>query len=77
MVPQAAVLVISDDDQHVRPLWALLEVAHHVGDVLITSLVRRGEAYFREIEAWPSLSDGRNALTVAKERCRRTTTAFP
>lgn len=36
----------------------------------------KGEAYFREIEAWPTLSDGRNAAEVAADRCGRTTGAF-
>jgi hypothetical protein len=38
--------------------------------------VSRGRAYFSEIGSFPTLSDGRDALTVARERCRRTTTAF-
>lgn len=38
--------------------------------------VQKGISYFKEIEAWPNLSDGRNAATVAEERCRRTPTAF-
>lgn len=36
----------------------------------------KGEAYFREIESWPKLSNGRNASEVAAERCARTTGAF-
>ena len=36
----------------------------------------KGEAYFREIESWPTLSDGRIAADVAADRCGRTTGAF-
>ena len=39
--------------------------------------VRRGVAYFKEIEAYPKLSDGRSAEAVAQERCGRTSIAFP
>lgn len=39
--------------------------------------VRRGIAYFKEIGSWPTLSDGRNAEQVVRERCRRSTQAFP
>ena len=45
--------------------------------VSVEECVRRGEAYFREIGSYPTLSDGRSAQTVARERCNRTTTAFP
>lgn len=38
--------------------------------------VGRGVAYFQEIESWPKLSDGRDARSVAAERCNRTTGAF-
>lgn len=38
--------------------------------------VEKGISYFKEIEAWPKLSDGRNAEAVAAERCQRTTGAF-
>jgi len=37
---------------------------------------RMGEAYFREIEAWPLLSSGEDAATVAAERCSRMRAAF-
>jgi hypothetical protein len=37
----------------------------------------RGIEYFKEIDAFPTLSDGRDAGTVAMERCNRRTTAFP
>ncbi|MCL6729185.1 zinc ribbon domain-containing protein [Sphingomonas hankyongi] len=37
---------------------------------------RRGVDYYKEIGAYPTLSDGRVAEDVAIERCGRTTTAF-
>ena len=43
----------------------------------VQACIDRGVAYFREIDAYPNLSDGRDAVTVARERCNRTTTAFP
>ena len=46
-------------------------------DDQVSECINRGLRYFREIEAYPRLSDGRDALDVAAERCRRTTTAFP
>lgn len=42
----------------------------------VVSCTKRGIDYFKEIGSWPSLSDGRDAATVAAERCNRTTTAF-
>ena len=42
----------------------------------VEACVSRGRAYFTEIGSFPTLSDGRDALAVARERCRRTTTAF-
>jgi len=42
--------------------------------------VEKGVAYFMEIGAYPTLNSepnkGRRAEDVARERCRRTTTAF-
>ncbi|RYD71865.1 MAG: hypothetical protein EOP84_24155 [Verrucomicrobiaceae bacterium] len=38
--------------------------------------IDRGIAYFKEIEAYPKLSDGRDAVTTARERCARTPSAF-
>lgn len=38
---------------------------------------RHGTAYFKEIEAFPHLSDGRLAAVVARERCARSPAAFP
>jgi len=43
----------------------------------IEACVGRGIAYFKEIGSYPRLSDGRSAAQVARERCNRTTTAFP
>lgn len=37
---------------------------------------RRGERYFRDIGSFPTLSDGRNALEVARARCSRSEWAF-
>jgi hypothetical protein len=39
--------------------------------------ITRGVEYFRSTGSYPTLSDGRNAFNVARERCQRTTTAFP
>lgn len=38
--------------------------------------VANGISYFKEIEAYPKLSDGRDAESVAKERCHRSRVAF-
>lgn len=43
----------------------------------VAACTERGIRYFREIEAYPRLSNGRLAEEVAAERCGRTTTAFP
>ena len=41
----------------------------------------RGVAYFKEIDSYPTLHSepnvGRYAVEIARERCNRTTTAFP
>ena len=58
-------------------LFLLLDDRGDVTDSAVEACVRRGEAYFSDIGSFPTLSDGRDALTVARERCRRTTTAFP
>lgn len=42
----------------------------------VEACVARGVAYFSSIQSMPTLSDGRDARTVARERCNRTTTAF-
>lgn len=46
----------------------------------VIECVRRGVAYFKEIDSYPYLKSepnaGRHADTVANERCARTTTAF-
>lgn len=36
----------------------------------------RGVRYFKEIGSYPYLTDGRDAMTVSRERCARTLTAF-
>src|SRR5580700_2457897 len=41
MVPDAAVLVIGHDHQHVAPLRALLEMRDDIGDVLVAGEHRR------------------------------------
>lgn len=38
--------------------------------------IQRGVKYFGDIGSWPKLTDGRDTLTVIKERCSRTNTAF-
>lgn len=38
--------------------------------------VSKGESYFRSVGSWPTLSDGRNAASVARERCERSPMAF-
>lgn len=38
--------------------------------------VGRGIAYFKEIDSYPRLSDGRLAKQVAEERCHGSLTAF-
>jgi hypothetical protein len=43
----------------------------------IKACVERGRAYFTEIGSFPKLSDGRDAMEVARECCERTPfTAF-
>ena len=42
----------------------------------VKACIERGVAYFKEIGSFPTLSDGRSAIKVARERCQRTTTAF-
>ena len=43
----------------------------------VDACTERGVAYFKEVEVYPYLSNGRKAEDVARERCRRTTGAFP
>lgn len=38
--------------------------------------VSKGIQYFKDIESYPNLSDGRNAEKVAEERCHRSRVAF-
>jgi hypothetical protein len=42
----------------------------------IEACISRGVSYFREIGSYPRLSDGGDAELVARDRCRRTVTAF-
>ena len=43
----------------------------------IEACISRGIAYFKEVDAYPTLTTtGENAEDVARERCNRTTTAF-
>src|SRR6202021_555299 len=49
MVPEPAVLVISDDDQHVLPLRALLEVTDQVDQMLVARLHVRVARMFVEV----------------------------
>lgn len=42
----------------------------------LDACVNKGVAYFRAIDAYPTLSNGRKAEDVALERCRRRTNAF-
>lgn len=48
--------------------------------VAIDSCVTRGVEYFKEVGSYPTLhtypNKGRMAEVVARERCKRTTTAF-
>jgi len=47
----------------------------------VDACVERGVQYFKDIGSYPTLSSppnkGRSAEEVARERCNRTTTAFP
>lgn len=36
----------------------------------------RGEGFYRSVDMWPILGDGRMAQPVVQERCGRDTTAF-
>jgi len=42
----------------------------------INACVSRGVSYFKVIGSYPKLSSGKAARAVARERCKRTTTAF-
>jgi hypothetical protein len=46
-------------------------------DSEVDACVERGVQYFKDIGSYPTLSTGRSAEVVARERCNRTTTAFP
>ena len=47
----------------------------------VEACVDRGIAYFKETGSYPTLKSapnkGRSVVEVARERCERTTTAFP
>lgn len=38
--------------------------------------VENGIEYFKEIQSYPKLSDGRDSESVARDRCRRSLQAF-
>ncbi|WP_412473565.1 hypothetical protein [Halobacteriovorax sp. YZS-1-1] len=42
----------------------------------VFSCTSRGIDYFKSIGSYPTLGNGKDAYSVAKERCQRTTTAF-
>ncbi|MFE0407442.1 hypothetical protein ACFW0S_01480 [Citrobacter freundii] len=42
----------------------------------VDECIKRGAQYFTDIGSYPNLSDGRDAMKVASERCNRTITAF-
>lgn len=46
------------------------------GDNSYDKCVENGISYFKEIEAFPKLSNGEDATEVAKERCHRSRVAF-
>jgi hypothetical protein len=39
--------------------------------------ITRGVDHFKTVGSYPTISDGRYASNVARQRCQRTTTAFP
>lgn len=41
-------------------------------ETVVDYCVQRGIGYYREIGSYPNLSDGRTAISVAREKCRRT-----
>ena len=59
------------------PVLAAAVVACTDASEKVSNCVERGVQYFNEIEAWPMLSDGRDAEKVAAERCSRSPVAFP
>lgn len=80
---QKPALVRGDHLRPLRMIFAMLGVAF-TGitvaacgqDSAIADCTQRGISYFKEIESWPNLSDGRDAATLAAERCQWTLTAF-
>ncbi|HAG8813111.1 TPA: hypothetical protein GE287_24150 [Escherichia coli] len=57
-------------------LGALLVGCNESNKKEVESCIERGVQYFIEIGSYPKLSDGRDAVKVATERCNRTITAF-
>jgi len=61
-------------------LLILAGCSKSANDSQVEACVQRGIAYFKEIGSYPILKSppntGRSAEEVARERCKRTTTAF-
>ncbi len=51
-------------------------VAVPAGPSPVEACVERGMAYFSSLGSYPKLSDGRDAIEVARERCSRDLKAF-
>ncbi|APK29740.1 TPA: hypothetical protein ACNU7F_005142 [Escherichia coli] len=61
----------------VMAFWgALLAGCNESNKKEVEGCIERGVQYFIEIGSYPKLSDGRDAVKVATERCNRTITAF-
>jgi hypothetical protein len=58
----------------VYAVWPRSNQRSNTSDV--SSCVEQGVAYFKEIGSYPYLSTGRDARSVAVERCSRTSGAF-
>lgn len=56
--------------------WILSSEGNSEQTPRLSDCVKKGALYFAEINSYPILSDGRNALTVADERCKNNPTAF-
>lgn len=50
--------------------------AVQTGPSAVEACVERGMAYFSSLGSYPKLSDGRDAIEVARERCSRDLKAF-
>jgi hypothetical protein len=66
----------TDSTSTTTPSAPARPVAVQPGKSVIEACVDRGISYFQSISSYPTLSDGRNAVDVARERCSRTQTAF-